>query len=449
MATWDSTFNASPPESQDHGRGGERIRETRAEARLRLSPEHNAGDSSLGTGYSDDGRHNPGSARAFATATRNTTLKASDGTNNAQGPGGFSGAIAASTDKGRLWLDESGTAHVLRYVTGDATLRWGAHQPFENLLMNPGFQVWQRDTAAVACTAGSNTYRADRWYVRPTGANPTVQQDVSITFAPDNRSAQTLRVNGIAALTGVVIGTRIESALARRIYRVGGDVTFSMKVKNNNGAGVSINIPTLTVSTANVVNNFAATTVLTGPTNLSSGAIADGTIGQLQATVDLLGAANDNGLQLEVSFSFSAAFAAGNFHVAEAILEYGSDRSVYLEPPFDRELARCQRYYVKTFDYAQPPVQNSGTNAGAIRTKVDANSTGGANWRFPTSMVRTPTITTYNPTAAASTWDDIGGVGTAVAAAGATGQNGTYIELTAGSNNTWFEIHASADADLV
>src|SRR3990172_9476962 len=110
MATWTSTFTGTPAEAEDHGRGGQRIRETRSEVLARLQPEHDAGNATTGTGYADSARHSQGSARAFYGDSIPTQLLRPDSGGAAQGPTGFSAALDAAADRGRLWVDESGGA---------------------------------------------------------------------------------------------------------------------------------------------------------------------------------------------------------------------------------------------------------------------------------------------------------------------------------------------------
>ena len=109
MATWDwsSNFEGPTPGSQidtvddtDLGSDLDEIINQRMKAiRERANVEHDWSDSSIDGAYSELGRHNPGSARAFFGTTAPTTLWKPDGT---------AGADTAGTpglDDGRLWVD--------------------------------------------------------------------------------------------------------------------------------------------------------------------------------------------------------------------------------------------------------------------------------------------------------------------------------------------------------
>lgn len=123
--------------------------------------------------------------------------------------------------------------------------------------------------------------------------------------------------------------------------------------------------------------------------------------------------------------------------------------------PFLEELILCQRYYLKTFPYATAPVQNSGSLTGAVHARLNYQGTGNprcsAWWSFPVTMRGTPSVLTYNPTAAADTWDEVGGAGTLSVTVDGAGERGVLIYSaaagSAGATGT-YAVHATADARL-
>src|SRR3990172_4573282 len=462
--TWNATFNTSPPESQDHGRGGERIRETRGETLLRFQPEHNVGDPTLNAGYSDTGRHSPGSARAFTGGITGgvldrlvapTGLQRPDSGGVAIGGSSFV-ALLGAADDGRLWVDQSGGASVFRYYdVSVAPRRWSAVYGYNNALINGSFQVWQRNSSAtINCPAATSTYTADRWYVNPTGAACTVQLDTAPGFAAPQRSTASFRVNGVAALTQFILGTRIEAANVPRL-RVNGNLNFSIRVRNA-ATGVTLT-PTLRVSTANVSNNFGAVFLESTPVLPD---VLNNTEAYLTTTLDTSGYANNNGLQIELTFVGSAAIAAGQVFIGEAILEWGLGRSVFVEPPFEEELRACQRYYEKTYSYAVTP-GTAASPAGALWETNEASNPPTFPWVFKTSKVRPNyTVTIYNPDSgatgscrnySAATSPAITSPAIAVAGVDPRGTYGTAFRLVAvaGADGEALAAHATCEADLV
>lgn len=407
MATYNATFRDTPAESEDHGRGGQRIRETRDEVRKRFGTEHNVGDSTIAAGYTDDGRHTPGSAVAFRGANVPTALLRPDATSSTGSPPSGPASLVATlgvADIGRLWVDTSGAADVLRYLDDTTTTPdvWPSVHGYNNWLINGSFQVWQRSSAAtISCVAAANTFTADHWYVNPTGAVTTVERSAAPGWTAPQRSTYAFRLNGVLLLTQFVLGTRIESVNVPRL-RVNGDVNFSMRVRNA-GTGVSIT-PTLRVATADALNNFTVVTVQA--TNAFT-AVANNAEAYLNFTFDTAAYPNNFGLQLEVTFVGSAAIAAGQVYVGEVILEWGKSRSHFVEPEFSSEFEQCERYYEKTFNYTTTPA-DFVSQAGAVLCYGDTsvNTTGVGllgSWFFKVhKWSNAYTLNWYNPTPGAA-----------------------------------------------
>ncbi|MGB8276300.1 MAG: hypothetical protein WCF16_13635, partial [Alphaproteobacteria bacterium] len=80
------------------------------------------------------------------------------------------------------------------------------------------------------------------------------------------------------------------------------------------------------------------------------------------------------------------------------------------------------------------------------------NTTGfpALTWQFPVTMLKTPTVTTYNPSATNANWRNT----TGAAEVGATTADGctASVMLTtsagAGAGNNILRIHAAADAEI-
>ena len=73
--------------------------------------------------------------------------------------------------------------------------------------------------------------------------------------------------------------------------------------------------------------------------------------------------------------------------------------------PFEQELARCQRYYQKSFPYATTPAQNIGNLTGEwVFPAVQAGATTQKSSRVPLSgrMRADPTVVLFSPSAASA-----------------------------------------------
>lgn len=113
------------------------------------------------------------------------------------------------------------------------------------------------------------------------------------------------------------------------------------------------------------------------------------------------------------------------------------------------ELALCQRYYNKTFDVDQGPVQNLGISSNGLIIGYAQGANLSAMWYYGTKMRIAPTIVTYNPGNTNSSWRnsannaDVGAGTYGVGQASAT----LFATATAAAAVFWY-IHASVDVDL-
>lgn len=140
---------------------------------------------------------------------------------------------------------------------------------------------------------------------------------------------------------------------------------------------------------------------------------------------------------------------ANNFMLAGVQLEKGSVATEFDVRTFADELALCQRYYEKTFDYSVAPVNASGSYVGALISVVPINDTlMYFTFDFKAEKRTNPTIVTYNPTQAnnlARTWANTGdSVGITGNGAAGLGRFGFYSGSGAAQNP--YAIHATANA---
>ena len=77
-------------------------------------------------------------------------------------------------------------------------------------------------------------------------------------------------------------------------------------------------------------------------------------------------------------------------------MEVGSVATPFEHRSFGEELALCQRYYVKSFDYATTPAHNLTAEHEAVCCAFAANNAYGASINFPVEMRATPTLSIYN-----------------------------------------------------
>tara|TARA_R100001082_G_scaffold104582_1_gene76022 strand:+ start:230 stop:1342 length:1113 start_codon:yes stop_codon:yes gene_type:complete len=114
-------------------------------------------------------------------------------------------------------------------------------------------------------------------------------------------------------------------------------------------------------------------------------------------------------------------------------------------------LARCQRYFYKTFSQGTAPAQNTGQE-GALFTSCGSSTAAASAYcvkaEFPVVMRSAPTIVTFNPSSANAGWHDQAGVNITASTAN-IGDSGLFVfngaTATSGRNAT---IHITAEAEL-
>jgi len=116
---------------------------------------------------------------------------------------------------------------------------------------------------------------------------------------------------------------------------------------------------------------------------------------------------------------------------------------------FDDEWRKCRYYYRSTFPRGVAPATNAGVT-GALEMYWGAAGSSAMlyNWLFPDKMRTTPTVNTFNPSAANTSWRDV----TASSDLAATITNASECGVSISSANLGsgdhMIIHATADARL-
>jgi hypothetical protein len=107
LGDWTTTLEAELSNATDAGLTDDEINQTRVLVRERGKVEHDWGGVSFEAGYTDTGRHTPGSARAFLQSFGGvgspTALRRPD---NSANQSGLTSTLTGAKDQGRLAVDE-------------------------------------------------------------------------------------------------------------------------------------------------------------------------------------------------------------------------------------------------------------------------------------------------------------------------------------------------------
>jgi hypothetical protein len=292
---------------------------------------------------------------------------------------------------------------------------------FRNRIINPSGKVWQRqNSTAAAITDG--TYAFDRWYGLTQSNGITASQLTAVEnttpgmmrISQANASAQRF---GLAQVIenlncadlrgqGVVLSARVRMSASTTLrYAIiewtgtADTVTKDFVLDWTNG----------TFTAGNFFTTTSTTITSTGSTALTANTLA---------SISLAGTIGSSANNVAVMFWTDSTQAQNvTLDLGKVQLEIGNAATSIALRPYATELHLCRRYYQKSFAYATAPAQNLGVFTGALVNVAATASAGSISFRvyLLPQMLATPTLTTYNTSAAdANWWDANGGASRAV-----------------------------------
>ncbi|WP_294734476.1 carbohydrate-binding protein CenC [uncultured Pseudomonas sp.] len=320
----------------------------------------------------------------------------------------------------------------------------------KNLVINGGFDIWQRGVVNVGPNVGG--FLADRFrcdWDGAAGVNISRQ-----SFAPGqtdvpNEPRFFLRWQQVTTGSGSTthkISQKIESVrtLAGKVatisFWVRGDaarrVTFSITQYFGNGGSVPA---TMSVNSFQVTNGWT----------------------KCQATFQVpsiagktLGAGDNDCLRIEFDLALNA---LQTIDVAQVQLEEGPVATLFERRPIGEELRLCQRYYEKTFNQDVVPGDSTSSSAGSLisivmQGQVASSGQPATQWSFKVEKRAIPSTTLYRAfgSGAPGQWrsgSDLVSSGNARTYTAST--RSVWVDNTdVGVVTQSYYIHAAADAEL-
>ena len=194
-----------------------------------------------------------------------------------------------------------------------------------NVVINGGFDVWQRGTS----TAGNNVFLADRWGVNwPTGITISQQTDVpSVQYLYSHKQIAT------ATNSYSQFGQQIEFQNCKQFQNQVTTISFWAKAINSNAGSTALTVRTRTIAGVDGSCRFAGTAVDTSVTLTTSWA---------KYTVARTMPATFGSASIELSLG--SHLSGDGFFVTGIQWELGAVATPFEFEDYGTTLAKCQRY---------------------------------------------------------------------------------------------------------
>ena len=335
------------------------------------------------------------------------------------------------TTKGDLYTYSSAAARLPvgtdgQVLTASSTagtgLTWAAVSlPVPNSLINGNFDVWQRGTSFPS--ASLSRYYPDRWiYSANSTGFTTVARSLDVPTVAQAGMLINYSCRILVTTLDNTIGTtefseflqKMEGFNWRQLAQRALTVSFWVKSSKTGIHGFSLSNDAVTRSfVAGYVVNAADTweyktinippSPVDGTWNYTDGGGVN-VIFTLMSGSTYVGTPNiwqtGNFLTVPGQVNFMDAV-ANQFLITNVKLEVGNLATPYTFEPFELTLARCKRYYEKSFPYNVAPAQFA-SNVGSASMQIQGvpGSVGTSFYaKFTTDKRAVPTIVTYNPSA--------------------------------------------------
>lgn len=313
-----------------------------------------------------------------------------------------------------------------------------------NKIINGNFDVWQRNTTFT--TPASLAYTADRWLIAYDGTIGTfTASKQAFTLGQSsvpNNPAFYFNWNHTVAGSGSTV-RQIQQRIEKVETLNGSSVSMSFWAKADSARTVS----------GILRQNFGTGGSPSAAVDTSLGSFSLTTSWQkFTATVSLpsvsgktLGSNINDYLALIFSLPLNVVM---SIDIAQVQLEAGTLATAYDLRTFVQEWLACQRYYEKSFPYATAPAQNSG-DAGYIFLAMPTSLAPSASVYYRAIKRASPTLTTYNPSAANNNWRNLSSGADIAVSVQYNNEIAAGIGASAGpAANALIGIHWSAEAEL-
>jgi hypothetical protein len=279
-----------------------------------------------------------------------------------------------------------------------------------NYIINPSFDIWQRNTAG---SAASSFFIADRWFnfIVGTVTRTCTRQTFPLGTTLDGQNPKFFMRTDITSTSGSNSATTLRQRIERVHSLAGQTATISFWAKANATKQLTVELqqsfgtggsPSALVDSIGINKLTIDTTWQKYNVTVSIPSIAGKT----------LGTDSNDYLQLNFWLSAGSDFDArtdslglqtGVFDIAQVQVVQGSQPLPFERRPLAAEWDLCRRYWQQT--YSEGVVAGSITDVGRVIAGCTTDENGFAlcpRINFGTTMRRIPGVTVYNPFSGAS-----------------------------------------------
>ena len=288
---------------------------------------------------------------------------------------------------------------------------------FKNRIINGGMVIDQRNAGA-SVTPTDALYTLDRWVAGLTQASKfTVQQSSTApagfinSLVATSSSAYSITSGDFFGISQKIEGFNVAdlgwgTANAQTVtlsFWVRSSLTGTFGGSFINSAGDRSYPFSYTVSSANTLEQktitVAGDTSGAWLTTNGTGVRLTFSIGMGSSYSGTAGAWAGSGYYSATGATSVVGTSGATFYITGVQLEKGSTATSFDYRPYGTELALCQRYYEKSFDYATVPANGGASSlstiSGAFSGYVTNASNGSGSLSFKISKRATPTFTSY------------------------------------------------------
>ena len=318
-----------------------------------------------------------------------------------------------------------------------------------NVVINGGFDVWQRGV-----TFSSLSYYqdyADRWMGDAyNSAGNTISRQSGTASEPFYYFLRFQRDSGQTVTGARRVGTVFESQDTR--FMCGQEVTLSWYMRKGANWSPATDTVTSYIFTGTGSNESMSNGLGSAWTGFAqqtqSNTITTSWV-RFTHTVTLSATAMQVGINFVTPASVGTAGAADSWDMGGVKLELGGVATPFMNKGFGPEMARCQRYFSKTYDADTAP--GAATDSGAMTgLAVYSSGSQGLGARWPTAMRTTPVVVLYSTDGTSGQVRQTSNNVNIATTAGSPGANG--FQYVSGSlPNTYpngWRFHYTADAEL-